>query len=118
MASFPCPCFRETRLLEQPLSITGPIALFTYFQTKKKEQQQREEGTYHSLDEKYLQYQELCLRYSGLDVFDYPSNNPRDLSDQEKKQELIMFTILVSLFERAFLMYRGHTEELREMQWE
>jgi hypothetical protein len=99
------------------LSLTGPLALFGFLSAKRKEQQQREDGTYQSLDEKYLEYQKLCLQHPELDVFDYPHTNARELTNLEKKQELIMFTILVSLFERAFIMYRDHTESVRKKQW-
>ena len=100
------------------LGLTGPVALLGFLNAKKREQHQREEGTIQSLDEKYLNYLKLCLQYPHLDVFDYPQTSPRPLTDLEKKQELILFTILVSLFEMAFLMYRGHAENVREKQWE
>ena len=99
------------------LSITGPVALIGYLAAKNKERQQREDGTYDSLDVRYLDYQKLCLSYSELDVFDIAREPSRPLTEQDKKQELILFTILISIFERAYLMYRGHTETSREKQW-
>ena len=99
------------------LGLTGPIALIGYLQAKRKEEQQKEDGTYHALDEKYLEYQKLCLRHPELDVFDYPSPRTGPVTEEIKKKELIMFTILVSIFERAFIMYRGQSERVRERQW-
>lgn len=99
------------------LSVSGPLALISFFQSKKKEQQQREDGTYQSLDEKYLEFQKLCLQHPKLDVFDYSVESERALTADEKKQELIMFTMLASLFERAFLMYKDHVASVRDKQW-
>jgi hypothetical protein len=94
-----------------------PVGLFQYYRTVKKEQQDREYGTYNALDEKYLEFQELCLKQPHLDVFDIPDSAPSPLTEEQKKQELIAFTILFSIFERAYLMYRDQSKTIREEQW-
>lgn len=35
----------------------------------------------------------------------------------KKKQELIAFTILISVFERAYLMYHDQSTVIKERQW-
>ncbi len=94
-----------------------PVALVQYFRAVKKEQQDREYGTYNALDEKFLQYQNLCLAHSELDIFDVPDATPTTLTAEQRKQELIAFTILFSVFERAYLMYHDQSTGLKQKQW-
>jgi len=42
---------------------------------------------------------------------------PRELTGDERKRQLIAFTILISIFERAYLMYCGHSDAIRARQW-
>lgn len=99
------------------VAATGIMGLLSYRSNARKEQQQREQGTYDALDNKYLDYQKLCLEYPRLDVADDPQGYAVTLTEEEKKQELIIFTMLFSIFERAFLMYRGHADDVRDKQW-
>jgi hypothetical protein len=94
-----------------------PGGLFQYYRTVKKEQQDREYGTYNALDEKYLDFQQLCLEHPYLDAFDIPNRTLKRLSEQEKKQELIAFTMLFSIFERAYLMYHDQSTAIKNRQW-
>lgn len=94
-----------------------PLALYNYIRTKKKEQLDRDYGTYNALDEKYIEFQKLCLQYPYLDVFDVQDVNPVKLNEQQKKEELIAFTMLFSIFERAFLMYYDASDIIKKKQW-
>jgi hypothetical protein len=94
-----------------------PIALYQYRRKTLREQADREYGTYNALDEKYLEFLEMCRANPRLDIFDIPDVTSADLSDTERKQELIAFTMLVSIFERAFLMYYDHEDSVRQRQW-
>jgi len=94
-----------------------PWALIEFFRTKRKEQLDREYGTYDALDQKYLEFQRLCLEYPYLDVFDIPDAKPVKLNKQQKKEELIAFTMLFSIFERAYLMYYDQSTEIKKKQW-
>lgn len=94
-----------------------PIAIVEFRKRRLREQHDREYGTYNALDEKYLEFQQLCLRMPRLNIFDVPDVTPAPLSEEEKKQEVIAFTMLFSIFERAFLMYYDQNTELRRKQW-
>lgn len=49
-------------LLSTIVSILGiPIAILVFVNEKRKERRDREYGTYHALDEKYLEYLGLCM---------------------------------------------------------
>jgi len=91
--------------------------LFKYWKTTKKEQLDREYGTYNALDDKCLDFVKLCLQRPHLDIFDVVDREPKSLTDEQKKEEQSAFTILISIFERAFLMYRRQSSKLRDKQW-
>lgn len=78
---------------------------------------EKEYLTYNALDEKYIEFQKLCLDHPYLDVFDIKDANPKQLNPQQQKEELIAFTMLFSIFERAFIMYEKQDPEIREEQW-
>jgi hypothetical protein len=94
-----------------------PTAVIQYRHKTQKEQADREYGTYNALDEKYLEYLRLCYESPGLDVFDVADTSPSVPNEQDAKRELIAFTILFSIFERAFLMYHEQSDEIRQRQW-
>lgn len=95
-----------------------PTGLYQYWRKIRYERRDRDYGTYNALDEKYIDFQRLCLDHPELDVFDIPdATTPAELSKEHKKQELIAFTLLFSIFERAFLMYRDRSRRVRAKQW-
>lgn len=94
-----------------------PIGVLQYVQAVKREQIDREYGTYNALDEKFIEFQNLCLTHPDLDIFDVPDKTPGTLTAEQKKKELIAFTILLSIFERAYLMYHDQATILKQKQW-
>ena len=94
-----------------------PVAIFQYINTTQKERRDREYGTYNSLDEKYIEFERLCLSYPYLDVFDIKDKKPGELDEKQKKEELILFTILFSIFERAYLLYSDQSSKIKKEQW-
>ncbi|GJM40704.1 MAG: hypothetical protein DHS20C20_09860 [Ardenticatenaceae bacterium] len=98
-----------------------PIAIWLFAHEKRRERLDREYGTYDALDEKYLDYLKLCLEYPDLDVYDYTKSEIDQFLSKEnqkiEKNELILFTILISIFERSFLMYKDQSTSLKKEQW-
>ena len=94
-----------------------PLAYVQYLRTKRKEKRDREYGTYNALDEKYLEFQKLCLDHPYLDIFDIEDESPKKLDAKQKKEELILFTMLFSIFERAYLLYSDQNSNIKKKQW-
>jgi hypothetical protein len=91
----------ELEALTRFVVIVGiPVGLVQAWWRYRKEQKAREYGTYNALDERYIDFQRLCL------------TNPI-----QRKEELIAFTLLFSIFERAFLMYSEQPWWVRRRQW-
>jgi hypothetical protein len=94
-----------------------PLGLAEYARAVKKEQADREYGTYNALDEKFIEFQGLCLAHPELDVFDVPDRQPHALTEVQRKQQMIIFTMLFSIFERAYLMYHDQSTAIKRKQW-
>lgn len=105
-------------LLSNATVVLGiPAAIYQYRRGKLREQADREYGTYNALDEKYLDFQNMCFEHPQLDIFDIPDANPQPLTEEQRKQELIAFTMLISVFERAYLMYHDQSNRVKAAQW-
>jgi hypothetical protein len=99
------------------LSVAGPLALIEYFKAKKRDRLQKEYDTYHELDNRFFDYQKLALEHYDLDILDVPNNDPSLAFDKKRKQEMVAYAILFSLFQRAYLMFRTQAADFRLKQW-
>jgi hypothetical protein len=93
-----------------------PVAIALFFVTKRRERLEREYGTYNSLDEKYIDYLKVCLEHPHLDVFDLPMPNYKATPEKEW-EELQVFSMLIAILERAYLLYRDKSRSVRFLQW-
>ena len=99
------------------LSISGPLAVIEYLKVKKRDRQAQEYKIYDELDSRFFEYQKLALQYYDLDILELPNAGPAHAPDKKRKQEMVAYAILFSLFERAFLMFNLQTELFRNKQW-
>jgi hypothetical protein len=73
------------------------------------------EENHKYLIEQYRNFLQLCLSYAKLSL---EGGVPRmDVSEEERLQRDILFDILTSIFERAFLTYRDSWRSHRKRQW-
>jgi hypothetical protein len=99
------------------MSIAGPMAVIVFLQVKKTERLEKEYKTYDELDNRFFEYQKLALEYYDLDILDVPNNDPSLAFDKKRKQEMVAYAILFSLFERAYLMFSNQADTFRQRQW-
>src|SRR5438105_13074538 len=99
------------------MSIAGPLAVIAYLKAKKTERIEKEYNTYHELDNRLFEYQKLALQYYDLDILDVPNNDPSLAFDKKRKQEMVAYAILFSMFERAYLMFVNQTAAFQRRQW-
>lgn len=99
------------------MSIAGPLAAIAYVSAKKTERLDKEHQTYDELDNRFFEYQKLALEYYDLDILDVPNNDPSLAFDKKRKQEMVAYAILFSLFERAYLMFSKQADQIRQHQW-
>jgi hypothetical protein len=99
------------------MSIAGPLAVIAYIKVKTTERLEKEHQTYDELDNRFFEYQKLALEYYDLDILDVPNNDPSLAFDKKRKQEMVAYSILFSLFERAYLMFSHQADMFRQRQW-
>ena len=99
------------------MSIAGPLAVIAYIKVKNTERLEKEHQTYDELDNRFFEYQKLALEYYDLDILDVPNNDPSLAFDKKRKQEMVAYAILFSLFERAYLMFSCQADKFRQRQW-
>jgi len=99
------------------LSIAGPLALLQYFNAKKRDRLANEYKVYDELNNRFFEYQKIALEYYDLDILDVPNNDPSLGFDKKRKQEMVAYSILFSLFERAYLMFVHQAESFQLRQW-
>lgn len=93
-----------------------PVAILVFAYSVKVAVRDRELGTYSSLDDKYLDYLRLCIEHPKLNLY-YIEAQDMELSATEQTARYALFETLVTLMERAFLLYSDHSEEVRKRQW-
>lgn len=103
-------------IISSIITILGvPVAIWIFFRNKKKEERDREYQTYNALDDKYIEFLNLCLDNSELDIY---SERNSILTPEQEHKRIIIFEILISIFERAFLMYKDKNNKIKKEQWE
>ncbi|MFN3960217.1 MAG: hypothetical protein ACK4NP_09925 [Parvularculaceae bacterium] len=74
---------------------------------------------YDAVSRSYIELQTLCLQYPRLETSWYrtPPADQKPLTEEESVQRDILFDILTSTLERAFVTYRDAPRLVRESQW-
>jgi hypothetical protein len=79
-----------------------PLAIVVFLYEQKKERDNEEEEVYQLLSDNYQDFLKIALDHPDLRLF---SAEPTpDLTQEQREQMLIIFNMLVSLFERAYLL--------------
>lgn len=90
-------------LLSYVVTVIGlPLAIFVFLYEQWKERENEEEEVYQLLSDNYQDFLRVALEHPDLRLFS--AEQTPDLSDEQKERMFIMFTILISLFERAYLL--------------
>lgn len=93
-----------------------PLAVGVLFAGYFRERAVREEEIYRQLNERYVEYLALCRQHPEADLYYYRMSDAPD----DEVTLLIRLTIcetLITIFERAFLLYEGETRAFRKHQW-
>lgn len=79
-----------------------PLAILVFIYEQKKERDNEDEEVYQLLSDNYQDFLRMALGHPDLRLFT-PEQTP-ELNDEQRERMLIIFTMLVSLFERAYLL--------------
>lgn len=100
-----------------PIAIGALIIAYKQYAAElDQEKREREYRTFDELDNKYIEFMYACAQYPHLDLFSTPlSQSNRNISEQDIVIERVLFSILISIFERVVLMYHHQTDEKQEI---
>jgi hypothetical protein len=100
-------------LLSYVVTVVGlPLAICVFLLEQRKERENEEEEVYQLLSDNYQEFLRVALDNSDLRLFS--TGSAPALTEEQQERRLIIFNMLVSLFERAYLLL--HEEEMNAKQ--
>jgi len=108
-------------LLSYVVTVVGlPLAIVVIYFEQRKERVNEEEAVYESVSDNYQEFLRVVLEHHDLRLFS-KSKTP-SLSEEQNERMMIIFSMLISLFERAYMLLyeeRGHSAKQRRWSsWE
>lgn len=96
---------RETwEFLSYVVTVIGlPFAIIVFILEHRKERQNDDEEIYQRLSDEYREFLKLVLDNADLQLLRRDVTR-QELSSEQKERRLAIFGILISLFERAYLL--------------
>lgn len=93
-----------------------PLAILVFVYEQKKERDNEEEEVYQLLSDNYQDFLKVALGHPDLQLF-HPEETP-ELNDEQRERMLIIFNMLISLFERAYLLlYEPKMNSQQQRRW-
>lgn len=80
-----------------------PMAIFVFYWEQRRERQNEEEAIYQKLSDEYAVFLQLLLENADLQLISKEIANDQ-LTMEQMERKKIIFDILISLFERAFIL--------------
>ena len=106
------PSIETWELLSYIVTVVGlPLAICVFLFEQRKERENEEEEVYQLLSDNYQDFLKVALENPDLRLF---SAGGDPLNDEQKERQLIIFDMLMSLFERAYLLL--YEEEMKPKQ--
>jgi hypothetical protein len=91
-----------------------PLAIVVFIYEQKKERDNEDEEVYQLLSDNYQDFLKMALGHPDLRLFT-PEETP-ELNDEQRERMLIIFNMLISLFERAYLLLWAPKMSSRQMR--
>ncbi len=93
-----------------------PFAIVVFIAEQRKERQNEEEESFQLLSNAYTDFLRLVLENPDLRL--HSDDATPNLDAEQRERMLVLFDILISLFERAYiLLYEEPMPLYRERQW-
>lgn len=93
-----------------------PLAIFVFLFDQRKERENEEEEVYQLLSDNYQDFLKVALEHPDLRLFSTEEIPP--LTEEQQERLLIIFTMLTSLFERAYLLlYEDDMSSKQARRW-
>ena len=104
-------------LLSYVVTVVGfPLAIAVYILDQRKERNNEEEEVYQLLSDNYQEFLKIALEHPDLRLF--ASEITPALTAEQHERMFIIFSMLISLFERAYLLlYEDDMKEKQLRRW-
>lgn len=90
-------------LLSFVVTVVGlPLAIITFMLEQRKERENEDEEVYQLLADNYTDFLKLVMTNPDLQLRSH--SGPLSMSAEQEERKLVLFEILISLFERAYLL--------------
>lgn len=104
-------------MLSYVVTVVGlPLAIVVFWLEQRKERRNEEEAVYESISERYQEFLRIVLDHPDLHLF-LQAKTP-ELSDQQRERMMVIFSMLIALFEHAYLLlYEEGADEEKLRRW-
>jgi hypothetical protein len=106
-------------MLSYLVTIVGlPLAILTFVWEQRKERRNEEEEIFQRLSDEYREFLKLVLDNADLHLL-RREGIQTELTEEQKERRLAIFGILISLFERAYLLvYEDEMDKQTRRMWQ
>ena len=106
-------------LLSYVVTVIGlPFAIVVFIWERRRERLQEDEEIYQRLSDEYTEFMKLVLDNADLRLLQRAGPAP-ELSPEQRERRFALFTVLVSLFERAYLLvYEPKMDRQTKRMWQ
>ena len=112
--------FLETmEMLSYVVTVVGlPLAILTFVWEQRKERHNEDEEIFQRLSDEYREFLKLVLDNADLYLLRRESSRV-EFTEEQKERRLAIFGILISLFERAYLLvYEEKMDKQTRRMWQ
>lgn len=104
-------------LLSYVVTVIGlPLAIIVFIYEQRKERDNEDEEVYQLLSDNYQDFLKVALENPDLQLFS--AELTPELTAEQRERMYIIFTMLVSLFERAYLLlYEDQMSDKQLRRW-
>jgi hypothetical protein len=104
-------------LLSYMVTVIGlPLAIGVFVFEQRKERVNEEDAVYESLADNYQDFLRVVLKHPDLRLFS--TQKTLQLSEEQSERMLIIFGMLIALFERAYiLLYEPGLSGAKQRRW-
>lgn len=111
--------FEWAEALSYVVTIVGlPLAILVFMYEQRRQRQNEEEEIYQRLSDEYTEFLKLVLANPDLQLL-RKNANAAPLTEEQKERKFAIFNILISLFERAYLLvYEEKMDRQSQRMWQ
>jgi hypothetical protein len=107
-------------MLSYIVTVIGlPFAIVIFIYEQRKERQNEEEEIFQRLSDEYREFLKLVLDNADLHLLRRDATTDQTLTPEQKERRFAIFGILISLFERAYLLvYEEDMDKKERRLWQ